>query len=83
MIRWMLIGIQVKLKNASRRLSRAPLSETAETKSGTPSPSTSSRLPGDIMKVSQALAMNMIAVPTRFSMKPRNRCIFGPNLPQP
>ena len=46
MMRWMLIGIHVKLWTASQVLITAPFSETPA---------------GDIMKVSQALAMSMIA----------------------
>ena len=38
---------------------------------------------GVIMKVSQALAINMMQVPTTLSMTPRNRCTFGENFPQP
>ena len=60
----MFIGIQVKLFTASQVLITAP---------------DSARPAGEVMKVSQALAMNMIAVPTRFSIRPRKRWTRGEN----
>ncbi len=68
MTRWTLIGIQVKLLTASQTDSTAPLSAIPR---------------GDIMNVSQELAMNMIAVPTMLSASPRPRCTSGWNFPQP
>ena len=62
------MGIQMKLLMASHRLVRLPISSIPF---------------GVFMNVSQALAMNMIAVPTRLSMTPRNMCTRGENLPHP
>jgi len=38
---------------------------------------------GDVMKVSQALAISMIAVPTTLSPTPSSRWMRGENFPQP
>ena len=45
---------------------------------------TSAEIPaGDVMNVSQALAMNMIAVPTMLRATPSAMCTSGWNFPQP
>ena len=38
---------------------------------------------GVVMKVSQELAISMIAVPTMFSPSPSSRCVTAENFPQP